>query len=406
MSNDLKEKTLSELERIVVELCQPFDFTQGGERAKRVEPKKYLARYIFHFIHVEHVAAISEVTTLSKALRKQLADCGYYISQLHIVDTLTDPDGTIKYLFELADGNRIETVLLFDLPREMNLNRQSHRASVGSNISRGKGRRTLCISTQVGCAMNCGFCATGKVKLRRNLTAGEIVDQVNTVERLKGCDARLVERQTLNATDTSRANDRRKTRITNVVYMGMGEPLLNYDNVVKSVRILNHPEGKNIGIRHLTLSTCGIVPAIRKLANEDIHPRLAVSLNAPSDALRTQLMPINAKYPIAELLRAVRFYQAKTQQRVTFEYVMIKGLNDADAHAQMLAKLLHGIKCHVNLIEHNPHPGCKFVASDGERIERFAAILDNAGIETTLRFRMGRSINAACGQLGARWLDL
>jgi 23S rRNA (adenine2503-C2)-methyltransferase len=341
MNQDLKEKTLDELERIVVELGQ----------------KKYLAGYIFHFIHVEQVSEISRISPLSKALRAQLSDCGYYISQLRAIDTLTDSDGTTKYVFELADGNRIETVLLFD-----------------------DGRRTLCISTQVGCAMQCSFCATGKIKLRRNLTAAEIVDQVNTAQN---------------------GNE----RIDNVVYMGMGEPLLNYDNVVKSVRILNHPAGKNIGIRHLTLSTCGIVPAIKKLADEDIHPRLAVSLNAPTDELRTKLMPVNAKYPIAELLRAVRFYQAKTQRRVTFEYVMIKGLNDTDAHAHMLVEVLHRIKCHVNLIEHNPHPGCRFVASSKERIKRFATILGNAGIETTVRFRMGRSINAACGQLGAGWLD-
>ncbi|OHB60534.1 MAG: hypothetical protein A2167_06275 [Planctomycetes bacterium RBG_13_46_10] len=228
--------------------------------------------------------------------------------------------------------------------------------------------------------MGCKFCATARVKLRRNLTAAEIVDQVNIVQ-----------------SDTG--------RISNVVYMGMGEPLLNYNNVLKSVRILNHPAGKNIGIRHLTISTCGIVPGIKKLANEDIQPRLAVSLNAPTDSLRTKLMPINAKYPIAELLKAVRFYQEKTDQRVTFEYVLIKELNDSAEHARMLIKLLSGIMRNVNLIEHNPHPGCGFVGSDNKRIKQFASILERAGIETTIRFRMGRGIKAACGQLGADTLD-
>jgi len=341
MSKDLKEKTLAELEQIVVGLGQ----------------KKYLAEYIFHFIHNEAVTEIAQITPLSKAFRKQLTDQSYYISQIALANELTDKDGTAKYVFTLGDGSRIETVLLLD-----------------------DERRTLCVSAQVGCALGCLFCATGKLGFSRNLTAAEIVDQVNTVQAEAG-------------------------RITNVVYMGMGEPLLNYRAVVKSVAILNHPKGKNIGIRHITISTCGIAPAIRKLASEDVHPKLAVSLNAPNDALRTQLMPINAKYPIAELLKAARFYQDRTRQRVSFEYVMIKGLNDSPAHARMLVNLLRGLMCHVNLIEHNPYPGCEFAGSDSERIRQFASILERAGIETTVRFRMGRSIRAACGQLGADWLD-
>lgn len=364
MSKDLKEKTLAELEQIVLGLGQ----------------KKYLAEYIFHFIHNEAATEIAQITPLGKAFRKQLIEQDYYISQIALANKFTDKDGTAKYVFALRDGSRIEAVLLLDSPREINLNRQSHQASVGSNISRGKERRTLCVSTQVGCALGCLFCATGRLSFSRNLSAAEIVDQVNTIQAEAG-------------------------RITNVVYMGMGEPLLNYRAVVKSVAILNHLEGKNIGIRRITISTCGIAPAIRKLASEDVHPKLAVSLNAPSDALRTQLMPINAKYPIAELLKAVRFYQDRTRQRVSFEYVMIKGLNDSPAHARMLVNLLRGLMCHVNLIEHNPHPGCEFAGSDSGRIKQFASILERAGIETTVRFRMGRGIRAACGQLGADWLD-
>jgi 23S rRNA (adenine2503-C2)-methyltransferase len=362
MSMDLKDKTLGELERVVLEL--------GG--------RKYLAAYIFQFIQAEDATDISQITPLSKAFREQVSARGYYISRLTVADKQTEEDGmpapcrgrpalesrarcprhgTAKYLFELGDGRRIETVLLLD----------------------GK-RRTLCVSTQVGCSMDCRFCATAKIGFQRNLTAGEIVDQVNAVEKDAG-------------------------KISNVVYMGMGEPLVNYEAVVKSLGILNHPKGKNIGVRHMTVSTCGIVPAIRKLAGEDVRPRLAVSLNAPTDDVRTRLMPINAKYPIADLMKAVRFYQARTSQRVTFEYVMIKGLNDSADQAGLLAKLLKGIACNVNMIEHNPHPRCKYTGSGGERIRRFASVLEDAGIETVMRFRMGRGIRAACGQLGADWLD-
>lgn len=340
MSMDLKDKTPGELEQIVESL--------GG--------KKYLAGYIFHFIHTKDAEEIPQITPLGKSFREQLAGQGYFISRLSVLNKLADKDGTAKYAFALGDGGRIETVLLLD----------------GT-------RRTLCVSTQVGCAMGCVFCATGKLGFRRNLTAAEIVDQVNTVQKDAG-------------------------RISNVVYMGMGEPLANYAAVVKSLGILNHPKGKNIGVRHITVSTCGLAPEIRKLASEDLHPRLAVSLNAPTDDLRTKLMPINAKYPIADLMAAVRFYQDRTRQRVTFEYVLIKALNDSAGHAKMLVKLLAGLACNVNLIEHNPYPTCKFAGSGSARIREFAAVLDEAGIETTVRFRMGRNIKAACGQLGADWL--
>jgi len=313
---------------------------------------------------------------LSKSFRQELAEQGHYISGLVIARKLEDKDGTAKYLFTLEDGSQIETVLLPE----------------------GR-RRTVCISTQVGCNLDCLFCATGKMGFRRNLSAGEIVDQVNLVMRDASRVARANNaiRNTHNAIRKSSPGE----RITNVVYMGMGEPLLNYDAVVKSIRILNHEKGKNIGIRHITVSTCGIVPGIKKLAREDIQPRLAVSLNAPADTLRTQLMPINAKYPLAELFKAIRDYQHVTHRRATFEYVMIKEKNDSAEHAKTLIKLMHGVICHVNLIEHNPHPGCDFAGSGSERMKDFAAVLENAGIETTMRFKMGRGIKAACGQLGA-----
>jgi len=323
MSRDLKDKMLGELEQIVESI--------GG--------RKYLAGYIFHFIHTKDAKEISEITPLSKAFREQLAGQGYFISRLSILSKLTDKDGTVKYAFSLGDGGQIETVLLLD---------GKQRGSHFARSSRNGGPRTLCVSTQVGCAMDCAFCVTAKIRYQRNLTADAAV--------------------------------------------------------VKSLKILNHPKGKNIGIRHITISTCGLAPEIRRLASEDVRPRLAVSLNAPTDALRTKLMPINAKYPIAELLKSVRFYQNRTRQRVTFEYVLIKGLNDSAAHATMLVKLLKGLTCNVNLIEHNPFPTCKYVASDRFRIREFAALLEDAGVETNVRFRMGRNIKAACGQLGADWL--
>jgi len=337
MSKDLKDKTLGELERLVTDL--------GG--------KKYLAGYIFGFIHTKNASTISDITPLSKAFREKLGSEGYAISQLKTVEVLADPDGSKKYLFEMGDGERVEAVLLRDGQRQ-----------------------TLCVSTQVGCAMRCAFCATGQIKLRRNLTAGEIVDEVNQVEADAG-------------------------KVNNVVYMGMGEPLENYDAVLKSVRILNHASGKNIGIRHITVSTCGIAPAISKLAGEDIKPRLAISLNAVDDALRARIMPINRTYPLAKLFAAISLYQDRTSQRVTFEYVLIDGLNDSEAHACALVRRLRGLSCNVNLIEHNPYAGCKLAGSSRDRIALFAAILKEAGIETVTRFKLGRHIKAACGQLQA-----
>lgn len=349
MDKDLKAKTFDELEQVAAGLGR----------------QKYLAKYIFQFVQTLGTAEISQISPLSKAFREQLVQQGYYISQLKIIDKLTDPDGTVKYVFGLADGNKIETVLLLD-----------------------GGRRTLCVSTQAGCAMGCAFCATATIKLKRNLTAGEIVDQVNTV-----------------------CKDGNK--ITNIVYMGMGEPLQNYDALVKSVRILNHPAGRNIGIRHLTVSTCGIVPGIRKLAAEDIHPRLSISLNAPTDVLREKLMPINAKYPLSQVMSSAKFYLTSAKQRVTFEYVLIKGVNDKTTYAQMLVKLFRDsgfgadspYAWRVNLIEYNPHSGCEFIASGAERIERFFDVLKKAGVKTTIRFKRGQSIKAACGQLGANSRD-
>jgi len=336
MDKDLKNKTMVEL----TELVKKF----GG--------KGYLAGYIFSFIHTKDAEELNDITPLPKAFRSQLADAGYYISKLKMTEKLSDPDGTVKYAFELCDGLRIETVVLVE----------------------GK-RSTLCISSQAGCRRGCAFCATGKGKFGRNLTAGEIVDQVNQAAKDVG-------------------------KINNVVYMGMGEPMDNFEEVIRSVSILNDEAGKNIGQRHITISTCGIVEGIDKLAERGLQVRLAVSLHASEDRLREKIMAVAKKYPLKILIEAVRNYQRQVKRRVTFEYCMIKDLNDSTAHGRGLIKVLSNVNAHVNLIEYNPHPGCDFAGSEPRRIYHFAEILKAAGIETSIRYKRGAGINAACGQLG------
>ena len=334
MDKDLKNKTLDELEAL----------------AENFGQKKYLAKYIFTFIHSKDVGKISNITPLSKAFRNQLTEQGYYLSHLNTIRTLSDPDGTIKYLFELADGSRIEKVLLPD----------------------GK-RKTLCVSTQAGCSMSCAFCATAKLGFSRNLTAAEIVDQINVIQKNTG-------------------------KINNVVYMGMGEPLLNYGAVIKSIRILNHPLGKNIGLRHLTISTCGITEGIRKLADEDIHPRLAISLNAPTDSLRLKIMPINKKYPVAELMNAAKYYFKRTKNRLTFEYILIAGINDSKKEAEKLSRLVDGLPCKINIIPYNTTDK-KYTHPTEDKINRFVQPFLPMNVVISVRRSKGSEINAACGQL-------
>ena len=436
MDKDLKSKTFAELERLVVGLGQ----------------KKYIAGYIFGFIHTRGVTDISAITPLSKSFRSRLMEQDYYISKLEVIEKLTDPDGTVKYIFGLPDGKRTrlgegtaQTTGRIDSPS---------RSRIESVLLFDDDRRTLCVSTQAGCAMGCVFCATGRGGLKRpaefkefpgpspgnspvefkefpgpsprnpkgipegkgisqgNLTAGEIVDQVNAVSEQRTADPPRGE-VSPKADSGQKRNERctpnAERCINNVVFMGMGEPLVNYEAVLDAVRILNHPEGRKIGIRHITISTCGLPEGIERLADEDIQPRLAISLNAPTDAIRQKLMPIAKKYSLDRLFRAVEVYQHKTHNRVTFEYCMIKGVNDTVLHARMLVKRLRGVLCNVNLIEYNPPPrllvedksGGDLRPSGQDAIERFANTLSDAGLETTVRLKMGQTINAACGQLGA-----
>ena len=337
MMKDLKNYSLKELRTLICD--------SGG--------KAYMADYIFRFIHQKNINEIDEITTISKNLRTALKEQGFFISSLKPVKEYKDADGTKKYLFELSDSNRIETVILHD----------------------GK-RITLCISTQAGCNMGCVFCATARKKLVRNLSAAEIIDQLYYV------------------------NSQRQS-VTNIVYMGMGEPLDNYKNSIKSLQILTCSEGKNIAQKHITISTCGIADMIEELADERVKPRLAVSLNAPTEKGRKKLMPVTKHYSLKRLEKSILYFQRRTRQRVTFEYILLKGINDSTEDARRTAALLKRFRCNVNLIEYNPHPQCRFKSSAQAVVKNFSHILEDSGLTVTVRKKKGSSIRAACGQLGS-----
>lgn len=340
MDYDLKNKTRQELTELVGQLGQ----------------KAYCADYLFTFIHQKHIQDIDRISPLSKTFRKQLTDLGYKISSLSLLEKQIDPDGTSKYLFGLPDGGSIESVRLTD-----------------------KGRVTLCLSTQAGCRMGCRFCATGRIPFERNLTAAEIADQVYQIESESGL-------------------------ADNLVYMGMGEPLDNFEQTARSLEILHDQKGRFLGMRHVTVSTCGLSEKIRQMSQWTIQPRLAVSLHTADDTLRKELMPIARKEPLKRLIEAIQYYQKKTKKRVTFEYCLLKDVNDSPEDALLLIRLVGKLKANVNLIEMNDFPGCPYEGSPPARIKSFAARLEKAGIETVIRFKRGRSIRAACGQLGAQRL--
>ncbi|MHC4288950.1 MAG: dual-specificity RNA methyltransferase RlmN [Planctomycetota bacterium] len=340
MDKDLKNKTHSTL----------LDLAAGYGQ------KPFAAGYLFSFIHQKDAGGIDDITPLSKSFRSQLTDDGYFISQIKQPEQHDDPDGTVKFVFELDDSAKIESVRLKD-----------------------GDRNTLCVSTQAGCRMGCKFCATGQLEFQRDLTAAEIADQVYRAESVCG-------------------------RIDNLVYMGMGEPLDNFENVMRSIEILNDKAGRNIGIRHITVSTCGLPEQIVQMANMQLRPRLAVSLHAPDDSIRKKIMRVASKNSLDDIMIALKTYQRITDKRITVEYCMIDGINDQAEHARALIKRLRPLKVNVNLIELNPFPGCRYKASSSNQIQKFAKALSNAGIETIVRFKRGRTIKAACGQLGATWL--
>jgi 23S rRNA (adenine2503-C2)-methyltransferase len=315
--------------------------------------ERFHARQLFRWIYRRGITDLERMSDLSRALRTRLRD-ELVISTPQIVGDDLSSDGTRKFVLELADGRRIESVYIPDTPAQ-----------------------TFCVSTQVGCAMACGFCLTGKMGLVRNLTPGEIAGQV----RVLAAATRLLDAP------------------FNIVLMGMGEPLHNYDNTMKALRILNSEHGLAVSPRRVTLSTVGIVPGIEKLAHEPLMPNLAISLHATTDAQRTKLVPPNKKYSLEQILDACRTFPLKKRSRITFEYVMLDGVNDTPEDARRLAKLLAGIKSKVNLIPLNPAPGIPFDRPSDERVNRFAAILADRHLTVSVRKSRGRDIRAACGQL-------
>lgn len=322
----------------------------------------YRGNQIAQWVYLRHARALADMSNLPQALRASLSQ-KYDVGRSQIVASQQSADGTVKLLLALADGARVETV---GLPYE--------------------DRCSCCLSTQVGCRMGCVFCATGRSGYTRDLTAGEMVDQVLTVQE-------AVAEHTLPGTSHI-------PRVDHVTFMGMGEPLLNYDATVRALRLLNREVG--ISARNLTVSTIGFVPGIARLAQEGLPITLAVSLHAATDDLRRKLVPGAAKWTVSEIIEACHQYVLQTGRRVTFEYCLLDGINNMESEAHALVKLLRGLNCHVNLIPHNPVSGLAFRASPPERTRAFYEILDRAGIQVTQRVQRGADIDAACGQLRRR----
>ena len=312
--------------------------------------EKFRAKQLCDWIYKKGAPSFDEMTNLSKDLREKLKDIAA-VDKLSLMDMRRAvPARVEKYLFGLKDGQKIESVKIGD---------------------------TICVSTQAGCPMGCVFCATGSSGYIRNLSPAEIADQVIQIK--KGIEGS-----------------------PNIVFMGMGEPLLNYDNLMKAVRLINLPDCMNIGARRITVSTCGLPSQIRKLANEKIQFNLSVSLNASNDVLRSFLMPVNKKHPLSSLIEAVRHYISRTNRRVSFEYVMIMGVNDSIKDAKELSVMLKDMLCHVNLIPFNPHEGSNLEPSSPKRLQFFQNMLVRSGTNATIRKSAGGDINAACGQLALR----
>lgn len=326
----------------------------------------YRGNQIYDWLHKNLVTDPAEMTNLSKKLRAQLT-AETTIDPLELITQEDSQDRlTRKALFRLADGATIETVfMLYNY------------------------RRTVCISTQVGCGMGCPFCATGQGGLARNLTAGEIIAQVHWFERWL--------RETNGGDDDLRVE--RPSRLSNIVVMGMGEPLANYDALMQALRAIADPETFSLSARAITVSTVGLIPQIDALREEDLPVRLAVSLHAATNRLRNRLVPINNRYPLEALMAACHRYQEKTNRRITFEYALMRGINDSFEQAGQLADLLATLRCHVNLIPLNPTAGSSYQPSSDEAALRFQNILQEANITTTMRLRRGIEINAGCGQL-------
>jgi 23S rRNA (adenine2503-C2)-methyltransferase len=317
--------------------------------------KPFRALQIFDWIYVKGANSFEEMTNLSKEVRTKLS-ASLRFPAIKLVKTVDSEDGeTTKFLWELGDGKRIESVLI-----------------------RSENRRTVCLSCQVGCPARCAFCASGREGLMRNLSVGEIVEQglhIDRILRAKG------------------------ERVCHLVYMGMGEPLENYDAVVESIRIFNDPAAFHISQRRITVSTVGVVEKIHQLSNEPIHVNLVLSLHAPNQHVRKKIIPYARKYDLEEVLMAMDAYAAKTKRDITYEYTLMAGINDSTTHAKELAQLVKGKQCTVNLIPYNPVDGLRLERPPEQAIHNFREILMNAGINTTWRYTKGKDIAAACGQL-------
>ena len=335
MKQDIKSMNLQELEAALGEM---------GE-------KKFRAKQVFSWLH-RGAGSFEEMSNLSKSLREKLSE-QYYLCPPRVVQKQeSKKDGTIKYLWELQDGSCVETVLM-----------QYHYGN------------TVCVSTEVGCAMGCAFCASTLGGLVRRLTAGEILDQVMFTEKDSG------------------------RKISHIVLMGIGEPLDNFDHVIRFLELVNHPDGMNISMRHISLSTCGLAERIDKLASLHLQLTLSVSLHAPDDETRSKIMPVNRRYSVEQVLAACRRYYGETGRRISFEYAMIDGVNDTPYHADLLVQRLKGMGAHVNMIPLNNVEESPLKPSTREHIRRFQQTLEKAGITATVRRSLGGDIDASCGQL-------
>lgn len=334
-----------------------YDLENLKNEIALIGEKSYRAEQIFKWLYVDKVLSFDEMTNLSLELREKLKE-NYSICDFIILKKLESKDGTKKYLFDLKDGNAIESVLM-----------EYHFG------------KTICVSTQVGCKMGCKFCASTGIPFIRNLSSGEIVEQILAVEQ-----------------DI-------QDKISNVVFMGIGEPLDNYENVINSIKIMNNPKGLNIGARHISISTSGLVPKIYQLADENIQCTLSISLHASDDSIRSKMMPVNDVYKITDLMEACRYYIDKTNKRVSFEYALAKDNNDNIADAKKLIHLLRGMLCHVNLIPINKIENGNYSKSSNENIIKFRDYLNEHGIVATIRRELGSDIDAACGQLRRKSLE-
>ena len=347
-----------------------LDFQELSQIVQKHRQPEYRARQLFQALYPERATNLDSISTLPKQFRSSLKEEGLEIGLPAIDQRFQSTDGTIRYLIAMADRQTVETVWM----------PEGDGGEAGDGTDAGDNdwnRATICVSSQVGCAVNCQFCLTAQLGVKRNLTAGEIVGQVVAVLNDRRVD---LERQRVN-----------------IVFMGMGEPFLNYDQFMKAVRLL--VEGVGFPESRMTVSTSGIVPRIADFGLEPVRPKLAISLNASNERVRTSIMPINRKWNLEMLTHAAREFPLRNRERITFEYVLLSGVNDAPEHARETVELLRGIRCKVNLIAWNPGPGIAFATPEENRVHGFQQLLTKAGIPAFIRRPRGRDIYAACGQL-------